>query len=374
MNGLSISKENKIRCPKQDEFEIILFGKGIGECILLHIKDNYWIVVDSFLDPASKRPVALKYLESLGLKPSEVIKQIVVTHWHDDHIRGISEILNECPVADFVCSIAIQEREFFKLVALQAQNRTISDGPGAKEFSNIFSLLKKVNSFPKWAIVDRPLTPQAPKIPGVKILCLSPSDKECSTFVAKIASIVSDIKYKNAQEKILYNKSENTAIVLWIDVEDFRVLLGADLEVTRDPDSGWDGVFRSPGLPKEKAKVYKVAHHGSKNAHKDAIWDELLEEQPYALLTPFTRSNLPRKADVDRILHLTENGFSASQKGSPVPVKRSPAVERTMREVTKSKRIIENRLGAIQINFNYKTKALTHTLLGVATPLSKYPV
>jgi hypothetical protein len=69
--------------PSPDELEISIFGPGYGECIVAHLGDNSWFVVDSCIDVYTKRPAALTYFEKIGVNPSVSVKQIIATHWHD---------------------------------------------------------------------------------------------------------------------------------------------------------------------------------------------------------------------------------------------------------------------------------------------------
>lgn len=56
------------------------------------------------------------------------------------------------------------------------------------------------------------------------------------------------------------------------------ILLGADLEET--PHKGWSNVLLVKQSLDVKAKVFKIPHHGSKNAHHQDVWARLLEEKP----------------------------------------------------------------------------------------------
>ena len=49
----------KVDPPSPDELEISLFGPGRGECVVVHLGNNDWLVVDSCLDNTSSQPVAL---------------------------------------------------------------------------------------------------------------------------------------------------------------------------------------------------------------------------------------------------------------------------------------------------------------------------
>ncbi|PXF57856.1 MAG: hypothetical protein C4B58_08625 [Deltaproteobacteria bacterium] len=43
----------KVDLPSPDELEISLFGPGRGECVVAHLGNNDWLVVDSCLDNTS---------------------------------------------------------------------------------------------------------------------------------------------------------------------------------------------------------------------------------------------------------------------------------------------------------------------------------
>jgi glyoxylase-like metal-dependent hydrolase (beta-lactamase superfamily II) len=74
--------------PGESEFEVSVFGPGHGECIVLHVGKGDWVVVDSHRDSETNEPVALRYLQTLGVNSAERVKMVVATHWHDDHMDG----------------------------------------------------------------------------------------------------------------------------------------------------------------------------------------------------------------------------------------------------------------------------------------------
>ena len=79
--------------PSENEIELSVFGKGYGECLVLCCGHQEYIVVDSFINPSTNNPIAIDYLDAIGM-PLNSIKEVVLTHWHKDHIEGISTILN----------------------------------------------------------------------------------------------------------------------------------------------------------------------------------------------------------------------------------------------------------------------------------------
>ena len=71
-NGLTPSRNS----PESDEIEVNIFGPGYGECVLIHIGNGKWVVVDSCVDRDSQ-PAALTYLRSIGSDPSEAVCLII---------------------------------------------------------------------------------------------------------------------------------------------------------------------------------------------------------------------------------------------------------------------------------------------------------
>ena len=73
--------------PRPYELEVSIFGPGVGECIVIHLGDGQWMIVDSCLDPSSKQSVSLQYLENLGVDIATAVKVVLVTHWRSEERR-----------------------------------------------------------------------------------------------------------------------------------------------------------------------------------------------------------------------------------------------------------------------------------------------
>ena len=124
-------------------------------------------------------------------------------------------------------------------------------------------------------------------------------------------------------------KANDVAVALFLQVGDVRALLGADLQSDTASYRGWRAVVASSSRPQERARIFKVPHHGSKNAHHADVWELMLEASSIAVVTPYTGgiSPLPTAADQQRLVRLTANsaystaqsrGWSAPRKGQPV--------------------------------------------------------
>lgn len=126
--------------PTTNELELSLFGPGIGESLVIHLGNGDWIVVDSCFDE-QRQAVALSYLESLGVDVSTQVKLVLVTHWHDDHICGISQVVAAARTAEFACSAALDGQEFFNLVAARKEVSLVGQTSGVEEFESILDII-----------------------------------------------------------------------------------------------------------------------------------------------------------------------------------------------------------------------------------------
>ena len=318
--------------PQQDEFELSLFGPGVGECIVTHIGDGQWAVVDSCLRPGTKQPLALSYLQNFGVNIANSVSLIVVTHWHDDHMEGVATLLEEATNARFCCSVALTKHEFFK-VAAQA-NQLMAKSSDVGEMEGIFRILRRRKASRtttpfgsvKFAQEDTRLFQRLGGAVPVELWSLSPSAASITRSLQEFSHMIPEIS--SAKVHLPRQKANDVAVALFLQAGEFRVLLGSDLQSDTAADRGWRAVLASTSRPQERAHVFKVPHHGSRNAHHSEVWKLMLEESPIAAITPFASGAepLPRTADQQRIVSLTKRayctarsqGWSAPRKGQPV--------------------------------------------------------
>lgn len=325
---------NKLETPPSaNEVEVSVFGPGYGESIVIHIGQDIWFVVDSCIDPVTRYPASLAYFKKIGVDPANV-KQVIASHWHDDHIRGLGELFRACINAEFVCSSAIQSREFIEIVRAYGAH-TIMESTGIDEFKIILDVLSERAETsgmryksPKFAFADVTLW----KDSKCTIHALSPSS--ASILAAHLDLINLLPVSREAKRSLIATDFNKAAVVLWFSVGSFAILLGSDLEETSDSQRGWSVIIDSPSRPAGKASLFKIPHHGSKNADHSAIWTDLLLKNPFSALTPYeiAGKKLPTKTDVERLCSCTTNIYSTSPFGQERTIKRERTVEKTIRE------------------------------------------
>ncbi len=344
--------------PKDDELEISIFGPGYGEAIALHVGSGKWIVVDSCLEPSSGKPAQLDYLQSLGVDTASSVRLVVATHWHDDHVQGISTLLRECRSAELAVSAALKSQHFSSLLALYGAG-TFPGSSGVTEFAKVFRILderKRIGTrinMAKLAVPDKLLYRETISLDGrayeIDVHSLSPSDSAIISaqldFVKRIPGI------GTRKKRIVCPETNNTSVVLWVSIGEHRILLGADLEKTSDPKTGWAVIINESQAIKEKASVYKVAHHGAASSHDPDIWRRLLSDKPLALLSPyFVGDNyLPTDQDLDRLATLTPNAYMTATARTRRFRPSDRVVRDTVGAVTRSIRSVNTGWGHIRL-------------------------
>ena len=152
--------------PEHNVMEVTVIGPGYGECILLHIGNGNWVIVDSCLN-AESHPAAVGAMAS----------------------RPMSKI-----------------------------------GSGMQELYKVFSLLATRSSKPVFAIANRRIFNRD----GCEIWSLSPFDKEFGLFLQEIDHLrPQERETKRRTHTLTPNR---IAVVLLIKVDEAVVLLGSDLE------------------------------------------------------------------------------------------------------------------------------------------------
>ena len=295
--------------PGLDVVEVSVFGTAGGEAICVHIGAGRWVTVDSCLHPETNEPIVLDYLASLGVDVGDAVVLIVVSHWDDDHIRGIGKTVDVCTSADVACSGAISRREVVQFVIESQEAAAGRLGSGLDEMR---ALLRRRDRRLIWAKVNTVLHPIPPGDSPV-VMALSPSD---DAFERSLTELIEGATGEARAVARRYRAPEGpngasvaTSIRAGVD----SVLLGADLEKSTNPNAGWSDVVRR-ARPATRASLIKVPHHGSPDADDPQIWAELVKCAAVAIVTPWELggSFRPMDDDIQRLASLGHRLFVAA--------------------------------------------------------------
>jgi hypothetical protein len=260
----------------------------------------------------------LSYLSRIGVDVATQVRLVVATHAHNDHFAGLARVFDACLAAKFVCSSALMSAEFIALTDFEEQDHAGLPTRAYSEYRKIFELVesREMNGIEpiEYAKAQQCLFKDSGPTIQCDVIALSPSNK---AFKRAMRGLRKAVPVADVPSTLRPLDANDFAIALWIEAEEKRLLLGADLP--KGPDGfGWHAVIAGP-RPSRKASVYKVSHHGSVTGHRDGVWSELLIKDPLALLTPYRNGprTVPSEAERHRILSLTHQAYITAPPVDP---------------------------------------------------------
>lgn len=351
--------------PQLNFAEIALLGTGggYGESIVLHIGNNNWVVIDSCINPTNKDCIPLEYLESIGVNVSDQVKLILCTHWHDDHLLGISNLLEKCKNAKFSMARPNDLTKFLRMVKLDYQkNKTKVSNSSTIEFNKCLDILEERGLPLKHAQANTTLHTEIVNGFRNEIIALSPSDYTLQEFDGEISTLITEFGVSSKQ---IIAKSPNAkSVALFLKLGEHRAVLGSDLEVSTTDLEGWVNILDHNLVIDRPASLFKIPHHGSKTGYHIRIWDELLLAQPISKLTPWNKnSKLPQPEMLEKYLGHTANLYMTSPLINSTPKKRNRKIEKDIKnsnvkilEVKFEFGIIRSRINMFNVNEIWHTE------------------
>jgi beta-lactamase superfamily II metal-dependent hydrolase len=337
--------------PESNEVELSVFGPGYGESCVVHLGGGKWLVNDSCINRETRRPAALDYLTRIGVNIARDVPIVTASHWHDDHIRGIAEVLTTAESAVFVCSIALKTAEFLQLIEA-AETDAPSLSSGLSEFRRIIDIVtarqsrRPSSSCHEWAMADRTIWKDTNT--GVSVHSLSPSSSTVTSTLRDIGAALNLVRDRRI--RVPSGELNHTCVVMWVDFQHCKILLGGDLERHADATQGWDAIVSSRTRPDGRALAYKVSHHGSVTGFVPGIKDMLAPDN-VSVVTPFARGRirLPTREDVARVSSLSAAAYVTSTEQPRAPRPRQRVVEKTVKEICTYWRAIDASMGQVQL-------------------------
>jgi hypothetical protein len=340
------------------------------------------MVIDSCIDRDTSQPIALDYLEALRVDPGTQIEIVAATHWHDDHIGGLANVVAAATNSTFHFSMALQTHSFLTLVK-GIGTRPMMQKPGALEFARIIELLEQRvqaegrEHAPQPAVAHtllwRPPSNGADGWTGVsRVEALSPSPRSVQLGLEEIAQL---LPQAYAVKRRLTAVSPNhTSLVTLAVLGNAVAILGGDLQETGASVHGWSEIIASTRRPTERANAIKLAHHGADNADHPGIWTELLTDEPIAVLTPYNRGVTPRPSSTDttRICGHTTSAYISTERPEVARRRRDTHTERLLRARPHAVRSAAGAMGHVRMRKPLRGQAASKwdiELFATASPL-----
>ena len=277
------------------------------------------MIVDSCVH--SDRSPALEYLHEIGVNPAAAVTLVVATHWHDDHVRGISDVLAACPDAGFACSAALCRDELVQAIGALPPTRVGKISSGVREMRRVFELLasRASGGQAEWSVQNRLLHDRKGTMHSA-VRVVAPSDSVLSDAYRSVARLVDE----GSSWRVPRPDRNLGAVVLWVEVGDATMLLGSDLQET--PGGHWRAALGCCREFARRSEIFKVPHHGSENGHLTDVWRQILVDHPEAVVCPHQNgdNSLPTPKDLDRLCGLANVHLTAPRAPWPVIQKGRP--------------------------------------------------
>jgi hypothetical protein len=302
--------------------QVSILGRSIGEAIVIRFGDQLQrsILLDSFM--SFGRPVSLRYLDHCRVDPDQVVI-VAASHWDNDHSDGLAQILRDSPNAQFVYPYVVDREKLVKIAATARLAASDGRGRGVDAFGEVLFALKESGRLAEAARSKQTLWQDE----EIHVRALSPTS---AAVQAGLASVGRELLSEPSKGSVATAVKPNlTSMVLWVETATHRVLLGADLEA--HASYGWTAAVEDSRalLLGGRAQLLKVPHHGSDDADDDAMWSELLDAQPDAVVTPYGPSRRPRASDLERLMARSctlQIAAGPHWKGWPVAAEVSPTL------------------------------------------------
>jgi hypothetical protein len=235
---------------------------------------------------------------------------VLVTHWDDDHIRGIGDVVDQAVDAAVAVSAALRQREILAFVG--EQSALGGAGSGVSELRDVLRIVHQRGTPLVWAKANTMLHPLPPGA-SPQVIALSPSDDAVGR---SLEALIEDATGSESAVPRRYRAPEGPnggSVAACVQKEGCVLLLGADLEKSDNAEAGWDAVLKY-ATPAETASLVKVPHHASAGADHDGIWESLADPQPVAIVTPWSRGKnfLPTESDIARLLLVSDKLYLAA--------------------------------------------------------------
>ena len=383
-------------CPNEAEVTLIGGTSGYGESVVVRYGENEWAIIDSCIDSLTQTCLPIAYLEEIGVNVGSQVKYVICTHWHDDHIKGLHKVLEACSNEVTFC-VAIASEKLSFLYEIQRSNLYEPDRGVRKELILAMDIVKEKGIRVKRLIQDLPVFRTA----SCECVALSPSQKEVDNFYNELAYATSEQGQVLSQKEILktipvaeieaadditeevFASLEDTieaeptnitevdeqelgriredakqskpnindrSVALLFTICGHHAVLGADLEVTSDSESGWQSVNDCMSMEGVTAGIFKIPHHGSSTGYYELFLRNHIKPTATGKVSTWLKGKkvLPEKAVLNYYREYLSGLYITTDPSFLTGKFSSPEYRKVMEEFTESIVDIKNQCGIVQ--------------------------
>jgi beta-lactamase superfamily II metal-dependent hydrolase len=273
-----------------DELAVLVFGPGYGELILVRVPPDVWMVVDGCGE--GETTYATAALQHYGGRP----RIIALTHPHDDHSRGIDEVINSATPKG-----RTEQWPRIGMVLPDGADGRAGDYIAGVTMHAVAAVRDRWEQHPgcKWEMHAGDIEPLGDA--SVKVVSPAPAIR------------TEQLDRWRSGRQINKNVISTALLLTW---RDRRVLLGSDL--VEEPKGGWTASLTlDAGLGDHD--LLKVPHHGSNEALVDGVLrPQTRVPDPLRIVAPFNkRWRLPSFAAGEGVHRINSLGGTTYLTGLP---------------------------------------------------------
>lgn len=406
--------------PEEAEVTLIGGSAGFGESVVVRYSKDEWAIIDSCVDTITQTCLPIAYLVDIGVKVKEQVKYVICTHWHDDHIRGLHDVLEACS-NDVIFCVAIASEKLKFLYEIQRGNLYEPDRGVRKELILTMDKVKEKGIKVKRLLQDLPVF----EMGSCKCHALSPSQKELEMFFNELAYAISEQGQVLSQKEMLssvptadiesaddisdevfatleadagiepasFTESDyqdlerlkedsksskpninDRSVALLFNIQGHHVVLGADLEVSSDSECGWQSVNDCDCMRDVNAGIFKVPHHGSSTGYYEMFLRNHIKSTATGKIATWItgRKVRPEKKTLGKYYNYLNKLFITTDPSYLTGKFSSPEYKSYMEETTESIVDIKNQIGIIQsrLDLSSESDEWTTTVYGSAKVVS----
>jgi beta-lactamase superfamily II metal-dependent hydrolase len=306
---------------RSKRLEVHILNGGYGESIIVRLPNGRWGVVDCYAptpsDPRTNPTVV--FLKEHRVRHLEFV---CLTHPHDDHFRGMSQLFRSFQVKRFWRSPALTPehlRNFLSRGRVEAEER--GDTRSEEALNDLQRTLQLVGNLRRsqQLIVESPgintvLYPwpvggSSPGLDDLEIKTIAPPGNAVEGFIENLGRcFTADGKLTTDGPSLHCN---DVSLALLIRYGETRVILGGDVE-----GPSWQCILRAVDKSTLTVRGVKVSHHGSPTGYCTGLWRVFSAAgKPVAVITPSLRHRLPTRGAVAHIRRHAEAVFVTCPDG-----------------------------------------------------------
>lgn len=304
--------------------EVHAFGSSHkGEGIILRLPDGQYGAVDCCFRGDIANPNQNPMVAFLKEKKVKKLAFICLTHPHDDHYFGLSQLMDAAPPDEFWTPAAMHPESLRNIILAEwsdaVRQGDIKASRQLKELEQIYKTWKnlkrqtKANRQTKRAGGGTRLYPnQMPRSPDFTIEAFSPSGHEIEGYEESLKHCFHDGRPKNKFPSLKHNR---ISVGLLVESDQFAVVLGGDVEQVN-----WKKAIDGVASDRWKAvRLIKVSHHGSTTGNSSELWDFIRtsNRSMNAVVTGYKSSGLPEAVVLTDLLEIADHVYCTNVASLP---------------------------------------------------------